>query len=262
MDRTLFLVAVGVLAPFLASFLGVLIYRVPRKEGVVMGRSHCPACGHALGFPELVPVIGWLAFGGRCRHCRAAIPARYLLLELLVAALMLIAAWRDGPGWLFARDALFIALVTVLSFIDLDTMELPHRFTLTGVVAGLAFAAAGVGPHWTRALLGTGVGYLLPLAFSTAYKLLRGQAGMGGGDFVLLGMIGAHTGVSGAILAFLVGVFTGSIVGLALLSRARKGQNLGRLAIPFGPFLAIGGLVSLFWGPDIVGGYLRLAGLA
>ena len=262
MDRTLFLVLVGVISPFLASFFSVLIYRIPRGEGWVRGRSHCPACGHALGLPELLPILGWLSYGGRCRHCRAPVAFRYLLLELLVPALLIFAAWRDGPTPLFARDALFISLLAVLSFIDLDTMELPHRFTLTGVASGLLFAACGVGPHWPRALIGAGVGYLLPLLLSLTYKRVRGQAGMGGGDFVLLAMIGAHTGLGGVLLAFLVGVTAGAVVGLVMIARARKGQGIGRLAIPFGPFLAVGGLVALFWGPPLIAAYLRLSGLA
>lgn len=262
MDHTLFLVLVGTLSPFLASFFSVLIHRIPRKEGWVAGRSHCPACGHALALPELLPILGWLAYGGRCRYCRAPVAFRYLLLELLVTGLLLLAAWRDGPSALFARDALFIALVTVLSFIDLDTMELPHRFTLAGVVSGLAFAAFGVGPHWPRALIGAGLGYLLPLLLSLTYKRVRGQAGMGGGDFVLLAMIGAHVGPGGVVLAFLIGVLAGSVIGLVMIARARKGESIGRLALPFGPFLALGGLVAIFWGPPLVAAYLRLSGLA
>lgn len=261
MDLALFYVLVALLSPLLASFLSVVIHRVPRGEGIVMGRSKCPACAHALGLPELIPIFGWLVSLGKCRHCGAKVAARYLLLELLLPALLLYATWSAGPGLLFVRNAVFIVLVVILGFIDLDTMELPHRFTLAGLASGLLFAWLGAGPSWQSALLGAGAGYLLPLILSLAYKLLRGAAGMGGGDFVLLAMIGAHVGLSGVLLAFLVGVFSGSVLGLILMGRARK-ESIGRLAIPFGPFLAFGGLVSLFWGPAIIGVYLRVSGLA
>ncbi len=260
MDSTLLYILIIILGPMLASFLSVVIHRVPKGEGIVMGRSRCPACEHALGPFELMPILGWLIFRGKCRHCGVGVPFRYLLLELLLPALLLYAAWQAGPSLLFLRDAIFIVLLVILSFIDLDTMELPHRFTLAGLVSGLTFAIIGVGPDWQGALIGAVVGYVLPFGLSLAYKLLRGAAGMGGGDFVLLAMIGAHVGLSGVLLGFLAGVFSGSVLGLVLMSRAGKGE-VGRLAIPFGPFLALGGLVALFWGPAIIDLYLRVSGL-
>ncbi len=261
MDTTLFYLAIIVLAPMIASFLSVVIHRVPRGEGIVMGRSHCPACDHVLGPFELIPILGWLIFGGKCRHCKNPVPFRYLLLELLLPALLLLAAWlAGGPNLLFARNAIFIVLLVILSFIDLDTMELPHRFTLAGVASGLVFSLLGVGPPWQSALVGLGAGYLIPLLLSLSYKAFRGTAGMGGGDFVLLAMIGAHTGLPGVLVAFLAGVFSGSIVGLIMMSRMRRGK-MGQLAIPFGPYLALGGLVAVFWGPVIVDTYLRISGL-
>ncbi|MBN2170431.1 MAG: prepilin peptidase [Candidatus Krumholzibacteriota bacterium] len=262
MERLLFLVVVAVMAPVIASFLSVVIHRLPR-EGMSIwrpARSQCPACGAALGPRDLAPILSWVASRGRCRHCGARVPFRYPLLELLLLGLWLAAAWRDGPTWLFARDALFLALLEVLVFIDLDTMTLPHRFTVAGVVSGLAFAAFGVGLEWPDALIGIVLGYFVPWILSGIYRLVRGQAGMGGGDFVLLAMIGAHTGPSGAVVAFLLAVLAGAVVGVAIIAR-RRGAEGARLAIPFGPFLALGGAVALFWGPAIVGAYLRTAGL-
>jgi len=265
MDPVLFFVLVALLSPIFASFFSVVIHRVPRSESIVSPGSHCTSCGERLGLPELLPILGWLITRGRCRHCGAPVPVRYLLLELLVPALLLLAAWQDGPSLLFLRDAIFLSLLVILSFIDLDTMELPHRFTVTGIVSGMLFAVLGVTPHagfaWSHALLGIVLGYLLPSLLSVLYRLLRGRAGMGGGDFVLLAMIGAHTGPSGVIVAFLAAVVVGSIVGLVAL-RGVKADERGRLAIPFGPFLALGGAVALFWADAIITAYFRLAGLA
>jgi leader peptidase (prepilin peptidase)/N-methyltransferase len=262
MERLLFLAVVAVLAPVVASFLSVVIHRLPR-EGMSIwrpARSQCPACGATLGPRDLVPILSWVASMGRCRHCGARVPFRYPLLELLLLGLWLLAAWRDGPTWLFARDALFLALLEALAFIDLDTMTLPHRLTAAGAASGLAFAAFGVGLEWPDALIGIVLGYFVPWILSGIYRLVRGQAGMGGGDFVLLAMIGAHTGPSGVVVAFLLAVLVGAAVGVAIMAR-RRGAGGGRLAIPFGPFLALGGVVALFWGPAIVGAYLRAAGL-
>jgi len=262
MERLPFLVLVAVMAPVVASFLSVVIHRVPR-EGMSIwkpARSQCPACGATLGPRDLVPILSWAASGGRCRHCGARVPFRYPLLELLLLGLWLLAAWRDGPTWLFARDALFLALLEILVFIDLDTMTLPHRFTVTGLVSGMAFAVLGVGPEWPDALIGVVLGYFVPWILSGIYKLVRGQAGMGGGDFVLLAMIGAHAGPSGVVVAFLLAVLVGAVAGLAVMAR-RRGAGGTRTAIPFGPFLALGGVVALFWGSAIIGAYLRATGL-
>ncbi|MCP4547279.1 MAG: prepilin peptidase [bacterium] len=265
MENTIFYIMVGMFSPILASFLSVVIYRVPRSESIVFPGSHCGACDKRLGVLDLIPILSWIINRGSCRHCGAKVPVRYLLLELLVPALMLTAAFYDGPTLLFARDALFITLLVILSFIDLDTMELPHRFTMTGIVAGIAFSIAfgarDLGPMWPDAILGAVLGYLLPTLISLIYKLIRGQMGMGGGDFVLLAMIGAHTGPSGVLVSFLVAVLMGSIIGIAIMVRSRS-EERGGLMIPFGPFLACGGIVALFWGPWIVDTYLRLSGLA
>ena len=260
METLLFYLLVIGLSPVLASFLSVVIHRVPRGESIIWPGSHCPACDRRLGLPELLPILGWLLSRGRCRHCGAPIPFRYLLLELLVPVLLIYAGFLAGPSWLFLRDAIFLLLLVVLCFVDLDTMELPHRFTVLGIASGLLFAILGFGITWPDALLGIALGYLLPSLLSLIYRLLRGRAGMGGGDFVLLAMIGAHTGPSGVLLSFLVAVLIGSIVGLVLLRRKSAAER-GRLAIPFGPFLALGGGVSLFWAPLIVDAYLRWAGL-
>lgn len=262
MERLLFLALVAVLAPVVASFLSVVIHRAPREGMSVWkpARSRCPACGATLGPRDLVPLLSWAFSGGRCRHCGARVPVRYPLLELLLLGLWLLAAWRDGPTWLFARDALFLALLEVLVFIDLDTMTLPHRFTVAGVASGTVFALFGVGLEWPDALIGVVLGYFVPWILSGIYRLVRGQAGMGGGDFVLLAMIGAHTGPSGVVVAFLAAVLVGAIVGVAIMAR-RRGEAGARTAIPFGPFLALGGVVALFWGPALVGAYLGAAGL-
>ena len=258
MEPEIFYILVALISLILGSFFSVVIHRSPKGESIVTPRSHCPACQHPLGLADLIPILSWLVARGHCRHCGAAIPVRYLLLELLVPALLLYAAWQDGPSWLFVRDAIFLSLLVILSFIDLDTMELPHRFTLPGIASGLLFAVLGVSQrneiYWSHAVLGAALGYLLPWLLSLLYSLVRGRAGIGGGDFVLLAMIGAHTGPMGILVSFLAAVLLGSIFGIALMLRAKPGAR-GQLAIPFGPFLAAGGVIALFWGTPILDAY-------
>jgi leader peptidase (prepilin peptidase)/N-methyltransferase len=264
MDPLLFIILVALFSLLFASFFSVVIARVPKGGSIVSPGSHCPVCLHRLGPLDLVPVLSWLFAKGRCRYCSDKMPFRYLLLELLVPALMLYTAFLRGPSLLFVRDAIFLSLLVILSFIDLDTMELPHKFTVTGMISGLLFTIFGVVPDpdfaWSHALVGMAVGYMLPSLLSLLYRLARKRDGMGGGDFVLLAMIGAHTGPSGVLVAFLVAVFIGAVVGVTIMVR-QKGIERGALAIPFGPYLAIGGTVTLFWGATIIDIYLRLAGL-
>ncbi len=264
MDPVLFYLFVAVLSPLFASFYSVVIHRVPKGGSIVSPGSHCPVCLHRLSPVDLIPILSWLLAKGKCRYCDAKLPLRYLALELLVPALLIFVAFERGPSLLFFRDAIFLSLLVILSYIDLDTMELPHKFTVTGMISGLLFTTLGITPNaefaWSHALVGMAVGYMLPSLLSLLYKLVRKRDGMGGGDFVLLAMIGAHTGPAGVLIAFLVAVFVGAVIGIAVMAK-QKGTDKGALAIPFGPFLAIGGAVTLFWGAEIADLYLRLAGL-
>jgi leader peptidase (prepilin peptidase)/N-methyltransferase len=231
------------------SFLSVVAHRVPRGESIVAPRSRCSSCGTTIAAHDNIPIFSWLLLRGRCRSCGARIPARYPLVEvatgLAFAATALVL--HDEPAAL----ALGLALVATLAAVTLTDLELrliPNRILLVSAIGGVALAAAlDPGSLPERAIAAVAAGGLL-FAVALAYP-----KGMGLGDVKLAAVMGLYLGrcVAPALLtAFLVG----SVVGLAMI--AREGSAARKMAIPFGPFLAIGGLVGLLAGELIVNWYL------
>ena len=231
------------------SFFNVVIARLPRHESLVRPGSHCPHCGHAVRPYDNVPVLSWLILRGRCRDCGEPISARYPLVELLTAALfaaVVIDSGADRHVWLGL--ALVCVLVPV-AFIDLDHRIIPNAIVLPGAVAAVAIVAATepskLPEHLIAGVAAAGFFLVAVLAY---------PRGMGMGDVKLAGVLGLYLGraVGPAIL---VALLSGTLVGAMII--ARKGAREGRkTAVPFGPFLALGGVVGLFAGPDIVGWYL------
>ena len=244
---TLFVMAVSVwLGVCLGSFANVLIHRLPRNEQVVRGRSHCPRCGRMIAWYDNVPLLSWILLRGRCRGCREPIPVRYPLVE---AAGGLLAA--GCVGWwgatLEAASAfVFLYLLGAIAVIDWEHMVIPHSLTITGMVAGLAFAAFA-GPGLGQSILGLIVGGGAVWALSEGYRLLRGQAGMGGGDVMLMGMVGSFLGPWAAAGVLAAGALLGT---LYVLVRGR-GRLDGTAKLPFGTFLAAAAAVILLAGPRI-----------
>jgi leader peptidase (prepilin peptidase)/N-methyltransferase len=242
------LAALGGLA--VGSFLNVVVYRLPRGESLATPGSRCPSCGTPIRPHDNLPVLGWLLLGGRCRACGTRISARYPIVEALTAMLAVaVVLVKHSP-----RDVLLgLVLVAVLipvALIDLDERIIPNKITLPAAVAaiviGLALAPSKV-PE--QLIAGAAAGGFL-LVFVLAYP-----RGMGMGDVKLAGVLGLYLGRSVAP-AILVAVLAGTIVGTYLI--ARVGVEQGRkTAIPFGPFLAVGGVVGLFAGPAIVHWYLQ-----
>lgn len=253
----------GLLGACVGSFLNVVIHRLPLGESLVSPPSHCPACGHAIRWHDNVPVLGWLVLGGRCRDCGEGISPRYAIVEAITGLLAAALAVQGG----FTLDTLaafwFGASLIALTYIDLDHRLLPDRITLPGIVAGVAFAAFATatrgGGALGRSLAGVLLGGGLLWFVAWAYHAATGREGMGGGDIKLLAMIGAFLGWKGVLLTLLIASFVGSAVGVLLMIRDRSDS---RLAIPFGPFLAIGALIALFWGDRILEWYMLASGLA
>jgi leader peptidase (prepilin peptidase) / N-methyltransferase len=231
------------------SFLNVVAWRLPRGESLATPGSHCPGCDHPVRPYDNVPVLSWLALRGRCRDCRTPISARYPLVEALTAALAAgVVLANDGPHDVLLGLVL-VALLVPLALIDLDHRIIPNRLTALGAVAALAIGAAtdlGGVPEQLSAGVAAG-GFLLLAA-------LARPGGMGMGDVKLAGMLGLFLGREVAV-ALLVALVVGSLVGVAVM--ARTGVAAGRkTAIPFGPFLALGGVVAVLAGPAIVEWYL------
>lgn len=248
LEATCFLVGLAI-----GSFLNVVIARLPTGRSIARPPSACPACGAPIRWYDNVPVLSWLRLRGRCRACRAVISWRYPAVELLTAVLFALAARQLGPTLDLGTALLLLAALVAITGIDLDHQIIPDVITLPGVVVG-AVANVAVRPeNWPDTLLGIVVGGGLFLII-----ILASGGGMGGGDMKLGAMMGAFLGWKLVLLAILLGVFAGGAVAIGLLSTGRKGR---KDPVPFGPFLALGAVVSLLWGHSLLAWYLgRFAG--
>jgi leader peptidase (prepilin peptidase)/N-methyltransferase len=245
---------VALVGAMVGSFLNVCIHRLPRGQSIVWPSSACPACRRTLSWYENVPVFGWLALRGRCRTCRAPIPARYLIVELVTAAMFLAAWWHYGPGALLvSRLALGCALI-VLFAVDLEHQLLPNAITLPGIVVGFALSFLA-GPGWVSSLLGILVGGGLLFAVAEAYYRWRHEEGLGMGDVKMLAMVGAFLGWQATLMTLTMGSIAGSLVGLIVIA-LRRGDM--KYALPFGTFLAMGAAISATVGPNLLTWYLEL----
>jgi leader peptidase (prepilin peptidase)/N-methyltransferase len=239
----------GLFGLIVGSFMNVVIHRLPRGESVVKPRSRCPNCAAELKARDNIPVLSWLLLRGRCRNCGEPISPRYPLVEALTAVLC--AAVVLSEGW--DEDAIlgiaFVLVLVPVTFIDIDHRIIPNKITLIGAIAAIAIVAVwrtdDLPEHLIAAAAAGGFLLLAALAY---------PAGMGMGDVKLAGVMGLFLGrnVGPAMFA---GLILGSVVGALII--ARKGRQEGRkTAIPFGPYLAAGGLVGLFAGDEIVDWYL------
>jgi leader peptidase (prepilin peptidase) / N-methyltransferase len=239
----------GIFGAMLGSFLNVVAYRLPRKESVIFGSSHCPACGAAIKPYDNVPIFSFLVLRGRCRSCSVRIPVRYPLVEALTAALCAGAVLVHHTAAGIALSVVLILLLVPAAAIDLEHRIIPNRITGLGAVlalgVGLALDPAGE-PERLIAAVAAG-GFLLVAAL--AYP-----GGMGMGDVKLAGMMGLFLGRSVAP-ALMIALVSGVVAGLVVMSR--KGVKQGRkTAVPFGPFLAFGAIVAIYAGQALVEAYL------
>jgi len=217
---------------------------VPRGESIVSPGSRCPACGAALGALDNVPLLSWIVLRGRCRHCGAAISARYPLVELLTAAVFVAIALRRGVDAGLALELPFASVLIAVAAIDLEHRLVPNAIVAPAAVYGVGAAAVlatGELPELLAAGAGAFAGMLL---IALAYP-----QGMGMGDVKLAGAIGLYLGVS-VLPALLIGFLSGTVVGLGII--AGQGTSARKQAVPFGPFLALGGLVGVLAGPELV----------
>ena len=271
----------AVLGLAVGSFLNVVILRLPRRlewqwkrdareilelpdlydpppPGVVIEGSHCPQCKHKLAWYENIPLLSWLALRGKCRNCHTPISIQYPLVELITALLVVASVWRFGFGWQGFAASVFSCFLVALSGIDLRTRLLPDQLTLTLMWLGLIASLDNLFLPAKPALLGAIAGYMSLWTVWWVFRQLTGKEGMGHGDFKLLAALGAWVGLKGIIPIILLSSVVGAIVGsIWLYSQGRDKAT----PIPFGPYLAIAGWIVFFWGDQIIGSYLRLAGL-
>ena len=266
MDEGPLRIAIGAWVLFVGaavgSFLNVVIARLPAGESIVSPRSRCPRCKRPIPWHENLPVLSWLLLRGRCRGCGAAISPRYLVVELLGAAIAFLAWRRHGLSAEAAAELSFAALLVALAFVDLATWLLPHALTWPLLGAGLAASALGLSPapSLRSSAIGAAAGFAVFLLVAWVGKALARREAMGMGDVWLLSGIGAWLGAAALVPAVLLASLQGSVVGVVLIlaGRAQPGPAPGapagddadwvppRNSVPFGPFLALGALEWLY----------------
>jgi leader peptidase (prepilin peptidase)/N-methyltransferase len=221
--------------------------------GLAQPASRCPHCGHRIRWHENIPLLGWLRLRGRCSSCKARISVRYPLVELVTGLLFAGAAWHFGPVPSTLAWCAMLAVLVALTGIDWDTTLLPDSLTLPLLWAGLVVSAWGWTVPLSTAMWGAVAGYLSLWSVFWLFKLATGKEGMGQGDFKLLAALGAWLGWQAILPIVLMSSVVGAVVGIGL--KLTGGLRQGRY-VPFGPFLAMGGMVVIFAGTQRVLGWI------
>jgi leader peptidase (prepilin peptidase)/N-methyltransferase len=276
----LFITSCVVLGLMVGSFLNVVIYRLPKMmerewqrncqelqnpehsdqetqpaEAFTLAtpRSACPVCGHKITALENIPVISYLFLAGKCSSCKAPISLRYPLIETLTGVLAGLIAWKFGYSAMALAALAFTFALIALTFIDFDTQLLPDDITLPLLWLGLLYNINSGFTDLRSAVIGAMAGYFVLWAIYWLFKLITGKEGMGYGDFKLLAAIGAWFGWQLLPAVILLSSVLGSVIGIGLIIFAQRGRQV---PIPFGPFLALGGIAALFWGTELSRFYL------
>lgn len=250
-----YLLLIGfVFGSVVGSFLNVCIYRIPAGLSVVSPASRCPVCENPIRWYQNIPIASWLLLGGKCASCKTRISLRYPLIEALSGLLYLLVLYRFDLSLTALVLLLFVSVLLVVTFIDLDHQIIPNVISLPGIVVGFACSAFLTPIGWADALLGILFGGGLLWGVATGYRLLMKAEGMGMGDVKLLAMIGAFLGWKAILPTVFIGSIAGTLIGVPLM--LAKGKD-GKLAIPFGPFLSIGSVVYLFWWAALFDWYVR-----
>jgi leader peptidase (prepilin peptidase) / N-methyltransferase len=267
----------------IGSFLNVVIHRLPRmmerewqaqcaelagqtpapgeSYNLVRPRSACPSCGHRIRAWENIPLVSWLVLRARCSACGARISAQYPLVELLAGVGAAYAAWRFGPTLAALAAALFVWFTIALAFIDQHTGYLPDDLTLPLVWIGLLANLGGAFVPLADAVVGAAAAYLFLWTVNALFRYARGMDGMGYGDFKLYAAVGAFLGWKFLPLVILLSSLVGLVFGSLQMFSARRGWDW-KFRFHFGPYLALAGVIAMFWGPAIMQRYpvLRFAG--
>jgi len=275
-NLTIYIIGASLLGLVVGSFLNVVIHRLPimmemdwreqcaslnspdntaktEKYNLISPRSTCPHCQKAIAAWHNIPVISFLLLGGRCKQCKASISWRYPAVEIISALLVGITTYKFGFSLNTLAASTFVLALLTLTFIDMDTQLLPDNITLPLLWLGLLFNLNGGFTDIQSSIVGAAAGYLILWSIYWLFKLTTGKEGMGHGDFKMLAAIGAWFGWTMLPAVILLSSIAGSIIGIGLILFAKKGRNT---AIPFGPYLALGGIAALFWGTQLSHVYL------
>ena len=272
-----------VMGAFIASFMNVCIWRIPRNESVVSPPSHCPNCNAPIRWYQNIPILSWCCLRGKCANCHKPISVRYPIVELLGGILFLMAYFQWGIPFFFRGDVALYGLqplrslwavpvfwvvfagLILGSFVDLAEQWIPDRVTIGGMILGVPLSVLVPelqgeqmrlhALYWSLGGLFFGFGFLWLVGFVFS-KIVKKDA-LGFGDVKLIGAVGAFFGPGAVLFTIIVSSFVGAVVGVVLMLRG-KAKLGGFTAVPYGPFLALGVIAWMFWGPGIVGWYLRL----
>lgn len=277
-DPAVFAFAAGLFGLMVGSFLNVVIHRLPimmerdwiaqcaelnnatppavEPLSLARPRSRCPKCGHQISPLENLPVLSWMALRGKCRGCKAPISVRYPLTEAATGLLFAFAAWHFGFTLAGLGALVLVSGLVALAGIDFDTKLLPDDITLPLLWIGLALNIFSAYTDLKSAVIGAMVGYLVLWSVYWGFKLLTGKEGMGYGDFKLLAALGAWLGWQMLPLTILLSSLVGATAGIGLMVFARHGRGV---PIPFGPYLALAGIIALIWGKPLTRAYLGVS---
>jgi leader peptidase (prepilin peptidase)/N-methyltransferase len=272
----LFITLIVILGLLVGSFLNVVIYRLPimmEREWLAQcdelhgnepdtaspvftlnkPRSRCPHCNHAISAIENIPLISYLALGGKCKQCKAKISCRYPIIEAFTGLLSGVVAWHFGFDWACIGGLLLTWSLIALSFIDLDHQLLPDSITIPLLWLGIVFNLFTIYTDLQSSVIGAIAGYLSLWLVFHGFKLATGKEGMGYGDFKLLAALGAWLGWSLLPSIILLSSLVGAVIGISLILFRRHQRDI---PIPFGPYLAAAGWLALVWGNEINDAYL------
>ena len=279
--NTLFGVLSFVVGAMVGSFLNVCVYRLPQGLSVVRPGSRCPKCENPIAWHDNIPILSWLVLGAKCRNCGTAISWQYPLVEAITATLFFLVYWKFGMTLASPVYMLLAASLVLVTFVDLTDWTIPNEVTFPGIPVGVGCAVTAMvypdsgllldRPLWSMlgVLVGGGVLYGLDLGSLLILK----KRGMGFGDVKLMAMLGAFFGPWGVLLIMVIASFIGSAVGLALILVGRASADddtesksaeddedamtPGGHYLPFGPYIVLGGIVYLFFGPEIIERYMN-----
>jgi len=240
----------GLVGIAVGSFLNVCIDRLPERQSLLRPASHCPACKHRLAIKDLIPVFSYLWLRGRCRYCRAPIPRRVLWVEVGTGVMFAFLWWQYGLTPELGIMSFYSCLLIVILVIDLERGVILNKVVYPAAAIALIIAAFMPDPGIIKALIGGGLGLAIMLLVALVFR-----GGIGWGDVKMAGLVGLVTGFPLVLISLLLAIVGGGLIAAVLLLLKVKQR---KQAIPFGPFLSAGAMITLLWGASILEWYLQL----
>jgi leader peptidase (prepilin peptidase)/N-methyltransferase len=246
---------VFVFGTILGSFLNVVIVRLPQRQSIISPGSRCPACGSPIRFYDNIPLMSYVILRGRCRSCGSHISVRYPTVEALTGLLLVALVARFGLSPDLLSPLVLVLFLIPILFIDLATQTIPDRLSVTGIVVGFLIALIPGGLSVFASLWALAAGGAIMAVVALLGRVVFRQEAMGWGDVKMAAMVGAFLGFKQLLIALFLSFLRGAVVGVVLTARGSKSMES---KIPFGPFIALGTLVTIFYGQSLLNWYLGL----